>query len=106
MKEDVAMLTKGIVVAHEPIGAEDQRLRRLVLNGPIARKAKAGQFVSIQVHNPALVSFDPLLRRPISIAGISPDSDEVTLLYRIVGRGTELLANARCGESLSVLGPL
>ncbi|MDP4127186.1 MAG: dihydroorotate dehydrogenase electron transfer subunit [Bacillota bacterium] len=100
------MLTKGIVVAHEPIGAEDQRLRRLVLNGPIARKAKAGQFVSIQVHNPALVSFDPLLRRPISIAGISPDSDEITLLYRIVGRGTELLANARCGESLSVMGPL
>lgn len=100
------MLAEGQVVVHERLGAEDQRLRRLVLKGPMAQTAKAGQFVSIQVQDPALSSFDPLLRRPISIAEISPERDEITLLYRIVGRGTEILARAGYGERLSVMGPL
>ncbi|OLN33384.1 dihydroorotate dehydrogenase electron transfer subunit [Desulfosporosinus metallidurans] len=100
------MLTEGQVVVHERLGAEDQRLRRLVLKGPMALTAKAGQFVAIQVQDLALSSFDPLLRRPISIAGISQERDEITLLYRIVGRGTEILARAMCGDQLSVMGPL
>lgn len=100
------MLSEGRVVIHERMGAEDQRLRRLVIKGPMARTAKAGQFVSVQVQEPALSSFDPLLRRPISIAGVSSEGDEITLLYRIVGRGTEILAKTRCGESLSLMGPL
>jgi len=106
LKGEGAMLTEGQVVVHEWFGDEDQRLRRLVLKGPMAQTAKAGQFVAIQVQDPALSSFDPLLRRPISIAKISPDQDEIMLLYRIQGRGTEILARARCGELLSVMGPL
>ena len=100
------MLTEGLVVAHECLGEEEQRLRRLVLKGPIAKTAKAGQFVAIQVQDSSISSFDPLLRRPISLAEISQDQDEITLLYRIQGRGTEILARARCGEQLSVMGPL
>lgn len=100
------MLKEGLVVAHECLGEEEQRLRRLVLKGPIAKTAKAGQFVAIQVQDSSISSFDPLLRRPISIAEISPDQNEITLLYRIQGRGTEILARARCGERLSVMGPL
>lgn len=100
------MLAKGVVVVHECLGDEEQRLRRLVLKGPIAKTAKAGQFVAIQVQDSSISSFDPLLRRPISIAEISPEQDEITLLYRIQGRGTEILARARCGEQLSLMGPL
>lgn len=100
------MLTQGQVVVHERLGDEDQRLRRLVLKGPISKTAKAGQFVAVKVQDPTLVSYDPLLRRPISLAEISPDRDEITLLYRVVGRGTEILARAQCGESLSIMGPL
>lgn len=100
------MLTEGLVVVHERFGDEEQRLRRLIIKGPIAQTAKAGQFVAIQVQDSSISSFDPLLRRPISLAEISPDRDEITLLYRTVGRGTEILARARCGESLSVMGPL
>jgi len=100
------MLAKGLVVVHECLGDEEQRLRRLVLKGPIAKTAKAGQFVAIQVQDSSISSFDPLLRRPISIAQISPEQDEITLLYRIQGRGTEILARARCGEQLSLMGPL
>ncbi len=100
------MLTEGHVVVHERLGDEEQKLRRLVLKGPIARTAKAGQFVAIQVKDSSISSFDPLLRRPISLAGIASEHDEITLLYRIQGRGTEILARAKCGEKLSVMGPL
>ncbi|WP_407314721.1 dihydroorotate dehydrogenase electron transfer subunit [Desulfosporosinus sp. SB140] len=100
------MLTMGQVVEHEPMGNEDQKLRRLVLKGPIAQSARPGQFVAIQVQDSARASLDPLLRRPISIAEISPERDEIALLYRIKGRGTEILAQARCGDKLSVMGPL
>jgi len=100
------MLTEGLVVIHECLGEEDQMLRRLVLKGPIAKTAKAGQFVAVQVQDSSISSVDPLLRRPISLAEISPDQDEITLLYRIQGRGTEILARARCGEQLSLIGPL
>ncbi|MHB8073831.1 dihydroorotate dehydrogenase electron transfer subunit [Desulfosporosinus fructosivorans] len=100
------MLTEGLVVVHECLGEADQMLRRLVLSGPIAKTAKAGQFVAVQVQDSSISSFDPLLRRPISLAEVSPDQNEITLLYRIQGRGTEILARARCGERLSVMGPL
>ena len=100
------MLTEGQVVVHERFGDEDQKLRRLVLKGPIARNAQAGQFVAVRVQDPALASYDPLLRRPISLAEISPERDEITLLYRVVGRGTEILARAGCGAQLSIMGPL
>ena len=100
------MLTEGLVVVHERLGEEAQRLMKLVLKGPIAKTAQAGQFVAVKVQDPALASYDPLLRRPISLAEISPESDEITLLYRVVGKGTEILARTRCGEHLSVMGPL
>ncbi|MGC7870391.1 dihydroorotate dehydrogenase electron transfer subunit [Desulfosporosinus sp. SYSU MS00001] len=100
------MLSQGLVVSHEQMGDSDQKLRRLVLQGPVAQTAKAGQFVTVQVQDSARTSFDPLLRRPISIAEISQERDEITLLYRIKGRGTEILAQARCGDSLSIMGPL
>lgn len=100
------MLTEGLVVVHEGFGDEALRLRRLVLKTAFAQTAKAGQFAAVQVQDSSISSFDPLLRRPISIAEISPDQGEITLLYRIKGRGTEILARARCGERLSVMGPL
>ncbi|MDR3601478.1 MAG: dihydroorotate dehydrogenase electron transfer subunit [Desulfosporosinus sp.] len=100
------MLTEGQVVINERFGDEEQGLWRLVLKGPIAKTAQPGQFVAIQVQDSSISSFDPLLRRPISLAEISPDRDEITLLYRVAGRGTEILARARCGEQLSLMGPL
>jgi dihydroorotate dehydrogenase electron transfer subunit len=100
------MLTEGLVAVHETLGEDDQMLRRLVLKGPVAKTAKPGQFVAVLVQDSSIPSYDPLLRRPISLAEISPDRDEITLLYRIQGRGTEILSRARCGERLSVMGPL
>ncbi|MFH0845118.1 MAG: dihydroorotate dehydrogenase electron transfer subunit [Pseudomonadota bacterium] len=63
--------------------------------------AKPGQFVMIQVRQ----GIDPLLRRPFSICGIL-DHDILLILYRVVGRGTAIMAEIREGERVSVMGPL
>jgi dihydroorotate dehydrogenase electron transfer subunit len=96
------MLAEQEVILNEVLGHVDLGIRKLVLRGPIALEAKPGQFVHIQV-GPAL---DPLLRRPISIAAINPEYQEITLLYKIKGKGTELLAKAGPGQRLNLLGPL
>lgn len=75
---------------------------RLTLNSPdIARAAKAGQFVMIRT------SFgkDPLLRRPFSIHQTSANG-HIQLYFKVVGRGTDMLARVKVGEILSVFGPL
>jgi dihydroorotate dehydrogenase electron transfer subunit len=66
----------------------------------IARAAKPGQFVMLRV-KPGL---DPLLRRPFSICGVK--GDLFLVLYRVVGKGTNLMTQLRQGERLWVLGPL
>lgn len=96
------MLADQEVIINEVLGPVDLGIRKLVLKGPIALEAKPGQFVHIQV-GPAL---DPLLRRPISIAAINPERQEITLLYKIKGKGTELLSKACPGQVLNLLGPL
>lgn len=74
----------------------------LTLAAPlIARSALPGQFVQISV--PADAGF---LRRPLGIAEVSRTEGWIRLIYRQVGRGTEGLASAETGTSVSVLGPL
>lgn len=75
---------------------------RLTLNAPeIAAAAIPGQFVMIQT----APGKDPLLRRPFSIHQTSSEG-YLQILFKIVGRGTQLLAQCRVGEQLSLLGPL
>jgi dihydroorotate dehydrogenase electron transfer subunit len=54
---------------------------------------------------------ETLLRRPYSVCGLHGTFDDapaeaVQVLYRIVGRGTSLLASLKTGAPLTVLGPL
>ncbi|MBC7105431.1 MAG: dihydroorotate dehydrogenase electron transfer subunit [Firmicutes bacterium] len=77
--------------------------RRLVVHAPqVAGAARPGQFVMVRCGS----SWDPLLRRPFSVAGVDREAGAVTLLFRVVGRGTALMAGAAPGETLSLLGPL
>jgi dihydroorotate dehydrogenase electron transfer subunit len=63
----------------------------------VASSARAGQFVNL-----GLPGF--LLRRPFSV--YRAEHDDVEVLLKPVGRGTELLAAIAPGAVLSVLGPL
>ena len=77
-------------------------VHRLTFEAPrIAAAAKPGQFVMAACSS----GLDPLLRRPFSIHRVQPDG-LVQILFKVVGRGTALLAQARPGEMRSLLGPL
>ncbi|SHN81556.1 dihydroorotate oxidase B, electron transfer subunit [Desulfitobacterium chlororespirans DSM 11544] len=96
------MLDKAKVVSHQIMGDPCYKIMKLVLRTDIAREGQPGQFVHVQV----ATGLDPLLRRPISIADIDREARELTLLYRIKGKGTEVLAQVKAGERLSLMGPL
>lgn len=91
------------VLSHEGHGD----LYKLTLRAPrIARQAVAGQFVEVKPVPGRSASVDPLLRRPFSLCEIRPERGEISLIYRVVGRGTRALASVVAGTELDLLGPL
>lgn len=94
------MQVEGLIVAHQEIIPGYYSL--VLANQLIAQNAQPGQFLHVRCGG----TYDPLLRRPISIHALDKDKGEVTLLYRVVGQGTSLLAQKKVGETLDVLGPL
>ncbi len=59
-----------------------------------------GQFLMLRLTG----TCEPFLRRPLAV--LSYREGAVELLYKVIGRGTSLLAGTKKGEELSVLGPL
>ncbi len=91
-------LDQAEVLSHRDAG---RGYRRIVLDAPgIARSARPGQFVMLRVSG----TRDPLLARPFGIAAASKGTIE--LYYRVVGRGTAMLAAVESGQCLAVQGPL
>ncbi|MFP7332574.1 dihydroorotate dehydrogenase electron transfer subunit [Shouchella clausii] len=75
----------------------------LVLEGELVKHmSQPGQFLHVRVDE----SEDLLLRRPISIANIDPEKEQVTMIYRAGGAGTKRLAVQGVGTEVDVLGPL
>jgi len=75
----------------------------LTIYGELVREmTEPGQFVQLKITD----SFDPLLRRPISIARIEQNKNQFTMIYRAEGRGTTLLSMKKTGDKVDVLGPL
>lgn len=74
---------------------------RMVLDAPqIARAALPGQFCMIQVAD----GLWPFLRRPMCFEQIIGDT--VTILYKVEGEGTAVLARMVPGQTVNVQGPL
>lgn len=69
----------------------------------ISGMAIAGQFVNIKVASEGL---DPILRRPISICEISSSEESITIVYAVVGRGTQLMTLMKKDSDIEVLGPV
>lgn len=72
---------------------------RLAATG-IAGRVAPGQFVHIRIPDNSGI----VLRRPLSV--YDADGGELGILYKKVGRGTELLARLATGREVSVMGPL
>ncbi|MDD5652630.1 MAG: dihydroorotate dehydrogenase electron transfer subunit [Candidatus Omnitrophica bacterium] len=66
----------------------------------IAANSAPGQFVQIRVQD----SVVPLLRRPLGVHRIEKNNFEV--LFQVVGKATEMLAQKNSGDYLDVIGPL
>ncbi len=74
----------------------------VIAQSSISRNAQPGQFVMVKTAVDK--SDDPLLRRPLSIHQVQ--HGVISLLFKVVGRGTKLLASFKQGDYVDILGPL
>ncbi len=87
------MYKKGIYTIREnmPLTAS---VWRMVLEGETRWITRPGQFVNIELEG-------HYLRRPISISDF--DSRSITIIYKVVGQGTQQMSQMKCGEELDLL---
>jgi dihydroorotate dehydrogenase electron transfer subunit len=90
------------ILENQPIG---NYFRLLFQDNGALQNALPGQFVNIRLSE----GYDPLLRRPFSIARLLPGpkgKSRVEVLYAALRQGTQLLAEKKPGNHIGVLGPL
>jgi dihydroorotate dehydrogenase electron transfer subunit len=75
---------------------------RFTVKAPdIAADSRPGQFVMVRAGE----GLDPLLRRPFSIHQVA-EGGLLQILFKVIGKGTQALANLRAGQQIDMLGPL
>ena len=67
---------------------------KMILSGDTSDISKPGQFINIKLDG-------MFLRRPISVCDY--DEKTVTIIYKVVGKGTEAMAEMKGGEVLDIL---
>lgn len=85
---DTVILT---VTGNAPLTAGVYEMK---LSGDVGAIERAGQFVNIKLEG-------LFLRRPISVCDKTEDG--ITIIYKVVGRGTEQMSCMKAGETLDVL---
>ncbi len=86
MKQGIFEIKENIVIAKNTM--------KMALLGDTEGMSAPGQFVNIKLH-------DFFLRRPISVCDYN--GEELTIIYKIVGMGTEAMAEMTCGQQLDIL---
>ena len=71
-----------------------EKVYKMVLSGDTSAITAPGQFVNIQLSG-------HFLRRPISVCDY--DAETLTIIYKVVGKGTATMANMTAGETLDIL---
>ena len=89
MKEQNAIILSNTLIARD--------VWKMELKTEIADLARPGQFVEI-----AVPGF--FLRRPISVSDTG--KGVLTIVYKVMGNGTDVMTGMRPGEELNLLGPL
>lgn len=87
------MYKKGIytVLSNEPL---TPAVYRMVLEGDTQYITHSGQFINIELEG-------KFLRRPISVADY--DATTITIIYKVVGHGTEQMSKMEAGKRLDIL---
>jgi len=75
---------------------------KMVLSAPdITKTAIPGQFVNVICGGDGRI----LLRRPFGIQSIN-NSGQISIVYKVVGKGTHCLSKSKSSDKIDVLGPL
>lgn len=75
----------------------------LALGAPtIASRVEPGQFVMVSVS--CLGTPAPLLKRALAVYSVR--GSDITLLFKVVGEGTDRLSQLRIGDDVELIGPL
>ena len=87
------MKKRGIyeVIANDKIAKD---VHKMILKGDTSYITFPGQFINIKID-------DLYLRRPISICDY--DKETITIIFKVVGHGTEKMAEMRKGTKLDIL---
>lgn len=86
MKQEVLEILSNIALS--------KNVYKMVLKGDTTAVTNCGQFVNIQIEG-------MYLRRPISVCDYTDNT--LTLVYKVVGKGTSAMANMKSGDKLDVL---
>ena len=70
--------------------------------GDIAKEILPGQFIEIQISE----DYEPFLRRPISVYNLEKERGILEFIFRIGGKGTNILAKKEVGDKINIIGPL
>lgn len=68
----------------------------------IAKQAKAGQFVELKTTK----TYEPFLKRPISIHNIDKENGIIEFIFQVRGRGTQFLSEYEVNDEIETVGPL
>ena len=86
-------MKQGLFTISENI-ALTSNVYKMCLVGDVSDIIAPGQFINIKLEG-------LYLRRPISV--FDTDNESVTIIYKVVGRGTKQMAEMKSGETLDVL---
>ena len=86
MKQGIFTITKNVNLTRD--------VMLMTLKGDATDITKPGQFINIKLDG-------KYLRRPISVCFAT--DNEITIIYKVVGHGTEQMRNMAVGEKLDVL---
>ncbi|MDD6095221.1 MAG: dihydroorotate dehydrogenase electron transfer subunit, partial [Clostridia bacterium] len=86
MKEVILKITENVHLT--------ENVLRMKLKGDLSAVSAPGQFVNLKISG-------LYLRRPISVCDL--EGDTLTLIYKVVGKGTEKMSLMKENECLSVL---
>lgn len=96
---DMKMLDRAVAVKENT--KLTPQLYKLGFDFPgLARLIKPGHFLQVAVTG----TYDPFLRRPYTIYRVQ--GSRIEILYHVVGRGSEIMARKKRGDTLKVMGPL
>jgi len=100
LKNRNSILTKGKII--EQINLDNNYYRIKIKAPQIAKEAKPGQFVMLSKWKIK----ELFLKRPFSFYNIEPYLGTFDILYKKIGKGTQILAESKIDDLVELIGPL